>query len=78
WSHYSKHTSDIYLQELIGIVDGAKEAGVPLSLDMMETLESVPEFTGYGHMEEMLGQLLEEPEEDINRYGTGKIGTLHP
>jgi len=78
WSHYSKQTPDVYKQELAGIADGAREAGVPLTLEMLETIESVPEFTGYWHMEEMIGQLLEEPEEDIRPVWDGKERGITP
>jgi len=78
WSHYSRQTPEVYKQELAGVVDGAKEAGVPLTHEMLETIETVPEFTGYWHMEEMLGQLLEEPEEDIKPVWDGKERGITP
>ena len=74
WSRYAKNVPAVYLQELAGIVDGAAQAGIALTLDMMETLAAIPELTSYWHMEEMIGQLLSEEEEeaDIKPVWDGK------
>ncbi len=78
WSHYAQYIPDIYRQELAGIVDGANDSGVTLSLDLLETIAAIPEFTSYGHMEEMIGQLLEEPQEDLKPVWDGKERNITP
>ncbi len=78
WSRYAKYIPDIYRQELAGIVDAANEAGVPLSLDLLETIAAIPEFTSYGNMEKMIGQLLEEPQGDLKPVWDGKQRNITP
>lgn len=74
WSRYAKNVPAVYLQELNGIVDGATQAGVALTLDRMQTLAAIPELTSYWRMEEMIGQLLSEEDEkaDITPVWEGK------
>ncbi len=74
WARYAKNVPAVYLQELAGIVDGAAQAGIAVTLDMMETLAAIPELTSYWRMEEMIGQLLSEEDEesDIKPVWDGK------
>ena len=72
WSFYAKHVPAVYLDELRGIADAAREAGVPLTLEMLETVAAVPEFTSYWQMEKMLSLLMEEPQEDVEPVWDGK------
>lgn len=78
WARCAKYIPDIYRQELAGIVDAANEAGVLLSLDLLETIAAIPEFTSYGNMEEMIGQLLEEPQENLKPVWDGKERSVTP
>ena len=72
WSLYAKHAPEVYLDELRGVADAAAEAGVPLTLEMLQTIAAVPEFTSYWQMEKMLSLLMEEPQEDIAPVWDGK------
>ncbi|GEM_PF-820542 len=87
WSHYSKYIPECYRRELDGVVEGANRAGVPLEHDMLKILAAVPEFTGYWHMEEMVGKLIaeglgnkdaEDEETGLNAVWDGKERDIGP
>lgn len=72
WSFYAKHVPADYLDELRGIADAAAETGVPLTLEMLETVAAVPEFTSYWQMEEMLARITGESQDDVEPVWDGK------
>ena len=64
WARLSKHVPDYIQDEMIGIVDGAKEAGYEVTPAMLARISAATVLPSYGDVPKIMAQLMEDPPPD--------------
>ena len=71
WARLSKHIPGYIQDEMVGIVDGAKEGGYQVTPAMLARISAATELPNYGDVPKIMAQLVDDPPPDYS-FGWSK------